>query len=60
MVKHIYIYYSVYIPLADGTLLPEYKSVRNKLFIKVDFPKPDSPKNKINIFFKKVIITHIR
>jgi hypothetical protein len=28
---------------ADGIALSGYKSVRNKLFISVDFPRPDSP-----------------
>jgi len=33
------------IPSADGITLSEYKSVRNKLSIKVDLPSPDSPEN---------------
>ena len=30
-------------PDTGGISLSEYRSVRNRLFIKVDFPKPDSP-----------------
>lgn len=32
-----------YLPIASGIILSGYKSVRNKLFTRVDLPKPDSP-----------------
>lgn len=31
------------LPIASGITLSGYKSVRNKLLTKVDFPRPDSP-----------------
>lgn len=31
------------LPTASGIIRSGYKSVRNKLFTKVDFPRPDSP-----------------
>lgn len=33
-------------PAAPGMILSGYRSVRNRLLIRVDFPKPDSPENK--------------
>lgn len=45
-------YARYYIPLAGGTILSEYKSVRNKLLINVDFPRPDSPKVKTKFKYK--------
>ena len=34
------------LPLAEEKFLPAYKSVKKRLFIKVDFPRPDSPEKK--------------
>lgn len=33
----------IHLPTASGIIRSGYKSVRNKLFTKVDFPRPDSP-----------------
>ena len=38
------------IPSAFGIILSEYRSVKNRLSMRVDFPRPDSPTNTINLY----------